>query len=1094
MVLGALHLTIRAANGVSVYLKQVLLILSKLCALSKRLLEYRKIEISEGLRGILFKQLSIVLRICAISTRQMQDNSTKGRTKLWAKSVLGQRSDEVPELLDALEQGIDNEHLQNSAETLVTVTQSASRHDQAFERGQRQIEELSQKVTDLLQLHKKKETAAFQELFKFKGADAIKAQAISLLDPSDLAENEFKRYGEKFDEGGRLGNWISQDAMYQDFKAGRHSKLLVTGLPGSGKSCLAYNAIRDLQQDETAYVGYFFFSRDADKIVTPEKALCTIASHIAKNSQAYSRLVLKNCQRRTDLGRLDTAWKLLFADKFIDTGESLKRTVYLVIDAPGALSKPDRALLCNKLQQVGSRSSGLRVVVFGRPEIHEELGKEIATIHVGHAKNGNDIAQYVRTKLESLKNLNRLPSETQECIVKAISTKADGIFLWADLALADVVRQDASSLSKVETVLDKVPSGLVDALSHSLEQTAANLSPEKLSELNCLLAWVAWTKLEIPLTLDLLNAFLRLDDTHDGDIRSLRDTLIRYSTIFKLDILDDAWVADHDHHGTSSPTLQRMKSEQSRLEDEICNTDPKSVSVNFFHTSVKEYIRGDPRLPIRTATTGSSRNPIRSAFWAQQKIASSLMKLLRKGSLAEAREVKVYAEQVKVYAERWWPHHLVKGIPPDSAANLEVEEIPEQLYDMLNNEQIWPLWTQHIAHNDLDYTTARAFEQILTGEGATLFFNRQSKDTQKWRKSIKDHPLLVFDEAMSYCGRTWLKKSPPHVLNDYYSIAAIQYYKASKASPADERSWCVCPKAPRYSIGLIQDAAHYYTGKHKDLWKCRLAIAYEMGQGNGAYHAEQALRKIRDKDVRWEADLALAKLYAKKSQWDNAIGSAQSSLNGLVDISSGQSYYKFAFECNKLIAECSKQKLKTLQVDDPGYNQRAMMVAECLRRAVRLRYMDSILLDEAICAFHSVALRLMLDGTAFDAEDFMEDDFSASDSDVGSSTDTERTSSNRRSVLAPASRSDLNITKERPSSDKRTLSGSSVSSPKATTEHRHRLSRASIGNANFFRTTRHGSDTAHDSIQDSWEDGTDSIDELRAISSPRLYFDNYDVS
>lgn len=88
MVLGALQFAIKTANGVAVYLKQILLILDCLCALSKRLSHYKKTDLSPELRGILVKQLTVLLKICAISTRQMQDKSTMVRTKLLVKSAL----------------------------------------------------------------------------------------------------------------------------------------------------------------------------------------------------------------------------------------------------------------------------------------------------------------------------------------------------------------------------------------------------------------------------------------------------------------------------------------------------------------------------------------------------------------------------------------------------------------------------------------------------------------------------------------------------------------------------------------------------------------------------------------------------------------------------------------------------------------------------------------------------------------------------------------------------------------------------------------------------------------------------------------------
>lgn len=116
-------------------------------------------------------------------------------------------------LLEELKQGIENEILQTGTETLVAVKQNASWQTQASQRVEQKMEEMDRKWTDIMQPHTKKESVSFYNLFIPKGAEKSKTEAISLLNPSDLAQNEFRRHDEALVEGG-LGNWIREDVLY----------------------------------------------------------------------------------------------------------------------------------------------------------------------------------------------------------------------------------------------------------------------------------------------------------------------------------------------------------------------------------------------------------------------------------------------------------------------------------------------------------------------------------------------------------------------------------------------------------------------------------------------------------------------------------------------------------------------------------------------------------------------------------------------------------------------------------------------------------------------------------------------------------------
>jgi hypothetical protein len=158
-------------------------------------------------------------------------------------------------------------------------------------------------------------------------------------------------------------------------------------------------------------------------------------------------------------------------------------------------------------------------------------------------------------------------------IEKALIDRAEGMFLWVDLMLAELNRKTRAS-SMLES-LNKAPKDLDAMLRRTLETFSSRLNEEEALELNIILTWV--TCADQPLRLVDLDDILRLELRKDDERLGLDDTLrTQYASLFVLnreDGLTTADLADWVRQGIDQPQNGRRGADISSASEQRPSID-----------------------------------------------------------------------------------------------------------------------------------------------------------------------------------------------------------------------------------------------------------------------------------------------------------------------------------------------------------------------------------------------------------------------------------------------------------------------------------------------------------------------------------------
>lgn len=223
----------------------------------------------------------------------------------------------------------------------------------------------------------------------------------------------------------------------------------------------------------------------------------------------------------------------------------------------------------------------------------EALDLPISTIHVNANKNIEDITTYVRKGIRKSRSISRVPKPQRLSIGKTLIDKAQGMFLWADLMLAELNRRTRAS-TMLES-LHKAPKGLDAMLKHVLETFSSRLNAEEAADLNIILGWVACS--DRPLSLKELNEILKVELQTNDDKLGLEDALrTQYASLFLLNREDGLTTADlvsGEGNGFTQPQDDGSveNSESSSEQEEESNYDDYITKVVFCHASIRDYLR-----------------------------------------------------------------------------------------------------------------------------------------------------------------------------------------------------------------------------------------------------------------------------------------------------------------------------------------------------------------------------------------------------------------------------------------------------------------------------------------------------------------------
>ena len=413
------------------------------------------------------------------------------------------------------------------------------------------------------------------------------------------------------------GDWVRNEDIFQGWLSSDTPIIFVSGNPGAGKSYLSTNIISFLREQDSQCVqntslisvGYFFFKDDNPDTRSIHLALRDLAFQISKSDPAYKKHIVM-IEQYERISSLESAWRLLFVDYFLKK-PNVDGSVYILLDAVDEASGEEREIFLSLAKDLydAPESSRLKLAIVGRPHISNQLLEglelEVPTIHVTTQKNSGDINQYIDASIKKSVVLRRVSPKLHREIVEKLSAGAEGMFLWVNLMLQELVKK--RSESSIRKALDDPPRGLKEIIRHILFHFSMSSNEEELEYFNEILPWV--TCAQQPPTLGLIDAILKLKSPEGDDMIYLEGALRRqFATFFTLDREDALMTADlqnmsmkpddpaeSDDEPDDESDDDKDENEQEVFEDAEnftdFNSDLQTTTVAFCHASIGEFFR-----------------------------------------------------------------------------------------------------------------------------------------------------------------------------------------------------------------------------------------------------------------------------------------------------------------------------------------------------------------------------------------------------------------------------------------------------------------------------------------------------------------------
>jgi hypothetical protein len=321
-------------------------------------------------------------------------------------------------------------------------------------------------------------------------------------------------------------NWIQEEPLFKDWMEGRAPILWVFGGPGTGKSFLATRIISDLklkypqdpQTPSHTTVAYFYVKEDDQHLHDLSSILKSIALQIANVDPIFKKQVWASHQSGDSFISSRSVWENLLL-KFFGADSFLEHIAFIIIDGlDEAPIKTRRALFSFLRTFIETPPDDLRprlqFAILGRPELRDDIHfvRRERSIDISPRKNHDDIDKYIKENLKNVMILLRM-SRTQPKAARnfakeirdTILEKADGMFLWAKLVLAQIYEKERES--EIRKALSSAPRAL-DGVIRNVFLRLEKDPDVNHQDLNTIIAWVTCARR--PLLLGELKEILRI--------------------------------------------------------------------------------------------------------------------------------------------------------------------------------------------------------------------------------------------------------------------------------------------------------------------------------------------------------------------------------------------------------------------------------------------------------------------------------------------------------------------------------------------------------------------------------------------------------
>ncbi|KAL2832224.1 NACHT and TPR domain protein [Aspergillus pseudoustus] len=878
LVFGAVTYLMNAAKGVSRSYDAISELMGSLKDFTIRLKAYSRESISADLGEKLSDILVTLIEIFALSTKTIR----RGRLLKFTRNFLLGNDDAIQAAMGKLDKLTRVEDSLVGAETLteskrtgrvvddIEVTVTAT-NTTVVETGMT-VNQMSVQVTEVQEMlgtlmvsvnEGKAETSEERE-------KSLQAHVTKILQPSkaDHAQDWYDKINKARIPG--TGDWVRDEDIFKAWLAREQTPVIfVSGNPGAGKSYLSTNIIsflremypQHVQSTEMISVGYFFFKDDNPDTRSVHQALRDLAFQISKNDPIYQKY-LASIEEHEQISTLESAWRLLFVEYFIKK-TNIDSSVYIIFDAVDEAYDDERRTFLGLVRDLYdvTAESRLQIAVVGRPHISDQLLEglevEVPTIHVTTQKNSGDINSYIQASIKKSVVLRRVSAKLRAEIVEKLSAGAEGMFLWVNLMLQELVKKrNESSMRKA---LEHPPKGLKEILRHVLSSFSSSSNDEELEYLNEILAWVTCS--EQPLTLETIDAILKLKSPEGDGMIYLEGALRRqFASFFILDREDGLTTAELQNMSTQ-PDLFDASDDEEKEEEEAFddvenftdfNSDTKTTKATFSHASIGDFFRDETEGKV---SAGEAHIAVGVHYHeAKAHVLKTLLRVfIDKDFAAKADD----GGSMLTHAAQTWVYHLLTTTPSQCSLD-DQKEIAQLLLQMFRSEEVMTKWMGLRSW----VVTQAHIEGVRKWWKNSEVLQALSPEEQGFIQSTEADHVTTFKPVTMFSIRKWLWETQWGVAP--VLLVVWSYQRFIKGAEVGFTS----PFNP--TPEEVIEAAEFGDSEKTGLWYRRCAMALRhVGHHEKAMEFFSKALELQPDD--WMTRAGMAITYVQQGEWQKAI-------------------------------------------------------------------------------------------------------------------------------------------------------------------------------------------------------------------------------
>ncbi|KAE8453869.1 hypothetical protein EG329_007645 [Mollisiaceae sp. DMI_Dod_QoI] len=273
--------------------------------------------------------------------------------------------------------------------------------------------------------------------------------------------------------------------------------LWLHALPASGKSILTSFIINHLLQE--CFCVYYFFRFGDESKRSLSACLRSIAFQIAEQLPRFRRALkdLRISSKTFEKTDARTIWDKIFVDILFKM--TFSTTIYWVIDALDESDHPQ--LLIELMQSIAKSSAPIKVLLVSRQnsELISTFDRLSVVVPIASLPI-EDTKKDIRTYVEKEVRYMHAGPELKSQIIEKLVAGAEGNFLWASLALVEVM--ECNTQEDLDETLEGIPSGMIQLYQRMertiIEKTKPRPRDQKLGQ--TILTWATCSRRPLLLT------------------------------------------------------------------------------------------------------------------------------------------------------------------------------------------------------------------------------------------------------------------------------------------------------------------------------------------------------------------------------------------------------------------------------------------------------------------------------------------------------------------------------------------------------------------------------------------------------------------